>query len=287
MSWSLNSIFCGCIPFGVVESTVSHPTGAKVLSSKLETASKTGVLNIADMKLTGSSNVWSKLRDDNLHLKILDVSGNQLTELPMEISTSMINLKTLHASRCGIQRITGLTALDKLTVLNLDKNDLETDVVMGLPITLLRLNLSSNHLSALPISLRSLLLLTELNLSNNRVQSLVGIGELISLVSLNLNDNLLSELPEETNRLVKLKQISLKDNRISKKAVSHDGQSIPASFLLQTLVDSIDLGGNAGLTKAQVLEFDGIQAFIERRKKSKDKSFQGGAITDFNLFGLD
>ena len=239
------------------------------------------------MSLTGSSNVWSKLRDDNLHLKILDVSGNELKELPMEISTSMINLKTLHASRCSIQRISGLSALDKLTVLNLDKNDLETDVVMGLPTSLLRLNISSNHLSALPISIRSLVSLTELNLSNNRIQSLTGIGELVSLVSLNLNDNLVSELPEETSRLVKLKQISLKNNRISKKAVSLDRQSIPASFLLLTQVDTIDLGGNPGLTKAQVLEFEGIQAFIERRKKAKDKSLQGGAMTDFNLFGLD
>ena len=285
MSWSLNSIFCGCIPLGVVES-VSHPSGAKVLSSKLETALKTGVLNIADMSLTASSNVWSKLSSD-LHLKILDISGNDLKELPSEVSASMVNLKTLHASRCGIQRISGLSALDKLTVLNLDKNDLESDVIRGLPVSLLRLNLSSNHLSAIPISFRSLLSLTELNLSNNRIESLVGIGELVALVSLNLNDNLLTELPDETNRLVKLKQISLKNNRISKNAFSYDGQSIPASFLLQTLVDNIDLGGNPGLTKAQVLEFDGIQAFIERRKKSKDKSFQGGAMTDFNLFGLD
>jgi hypothetical protein len=135
--------------------------------------------------------------------------------------------------------------------------------------------------------LASLVAVAELDLSSNRLESLTGIGGMTGLVSLTLDGNCLCELPEEAGRLLKLRQISLKNNRFSKKAFSHDGQSIPASFFVQTLVDTIDLGGNPGLTKALVLDFDGVQSFVERRKKAKDKSLQGGALTDFNLFGLD
>ena len=263
------------------------PPPRQLLKSKLETAHKTGVLNLADMEIKASSSVWLKIQEENLHLKIksIDVSGNQVKGLPVEIYT-FVNMKTLHASRCGIQRISDLSSLDKLAVLNLDKNDLEVDVVTRLPISLLRLNLSYNHFSTVPPAIRPLTAVTELNLGHNRIENLLGIGDMIGLINLNLDDNNICELPEEMCQLVKLRQISLKNNRISKKAVSHDGQSIPASFLLQTLVDNIDLFGNP-IHKAQVLEFEGIQAFIERRKKAKDKSFQGGALTEQSIFGLD
>ena len=263
------------------------PTGRKVMSSKLEMAHKTGVLSLADMDIKASSSVWLKIQEENLHLKIktLDVSGNQVKSLAVEIY-AMVNLKTLHASRCGIQRISDLSSLDKLAVLNLDRNDLEIDVVTRLPTSLLRLNLSFNHFSTVPPAIRPLTAVTDLNLGHNRIENLLGIGDMIGLVNLNLDDNNICELPEEMCQLVRLRQISLKNNRLSKKAVSHDGQSIPASFLLQTMVDNIDLFGNP-LQKAQVLELDGIQAFIERRKKTKDKSFQGGALTEQSIFGLD
>jgi hypothetical protein len=87
--------------------------------------------------------------------------------------------------------------------------------------------------------------------------------------------------------LVKLRRISLQNNRIVKNAFSRDGQSIPVEFLVQTAVDTINLTGNKGLRKAEVMNFDGIEAFMERRKKIKDKQFQGGALTDMNLFGIE
>ena len=63
------------------------PTGRKVMASKLETAHKTGVLNLADMDIKASSSVWLKIQEENLHLKIktLDVSGNQVKSLAVEI----------------------------------------------------------------------------------------------------------------------------------------------------------------------------------------------------------
>jgi Leucine-rich repeat (LRR) protein len=150
------------------------------------------------------------------------------------------------------------------------------------------LNLSFNHFSAVPPAIRPLIAVTELNLGNNRIENVNGIGDLVALVILNLDDNNLCELPEEMSQLVKLRQISLKNNRISTKAASHGGQSIPASFFEKTSIDTIDLGGNpAALQKQQLLQMEGVNAFIERRRKQKDKQFSGGVTMDTSLFGLD
>jgi hypothetical protein len=43
-----------------------------------------------------------------------------------------------------------------------------------------------------------------------------------------------------------------------------------------TNLDDLNLEGNTKLTKAHVLSMNGIDAFMERRRKSKDKNFKGG-----------
>ena len=48
----------------------------------------------------------------------------------------------------------------------------------------------------------------------------------------------------------------------------------------------LDLFGNP-ITKVDVMKFDGVEVFLERRKLQKDKSFSGGASSDHSLFGLD
>lgn len=273
------AIFC-CIPAGI---STSH-----VVANKIQTSQKTGVLNLVDTRLSSTSTVWQKLGEEDFATKIksLDISGNLLEDIPTQIN-SMRNIKTLHAARCHAQRLLDLSRLDKLTVLTLDKNDLTEADLAPLPTSLSRIDMSSNQLSAFPAVMRTLVSLVELNLANNRIDRVTGIGDLVALVTLHLSDNRLCELPEEMSRLVKLRQIYLNNNRIAKIASSHDGQSIPAAFFVHTQVDSIHLGGNPGLLQSYLLDFDGIQEFIDRRKKSKDKSFQGGALTEFGLFGLE
>lgn len=223
----------------------------------------------------------------HLKLKTVDISGNAVKILPVEIYT-MINLKILHASRCNIQRLSDLTPLDKLIQLDLDNNDLDVDVINSLPLSLLRVDLSKNHFIGLPLSVLTLINLTELNLSCNRIKSLIGIGTLVSLITLLLDDNQITEIPEEACNLVKLKNISLKNNNILKKSLTNnEKQSIPLSFFQLTKIENMDLKGNMNINKSMISGFEGIEFFIERRKKSKDKSIQGGAMTTLDLFGLD
>jgi len=265
------------------------PKGRKVINSKIDTSAKTGVLNLADQDLKPNSSVWSKLLADgvNMKLKTLDISGNPIKALPVEVY-SMVNLKTLTSSRCSLQRTADMTSLVRLTHLTLDNNDLEELVVAPLPPTLTKLNISCNHLASLPQSISLLINLEELNLTHNRLVTIEGIETLVQLVTLILDDNELMELTCDFSPLTKLKRVSLKNNRLMPKSSTNpEVQSLPKELFTHTALDHIDLNQNAGLTKEEILKMDGVDEFIARRKKLKDKTFQGGAMTDFSLFGLD
>jgi len=220
-----------------------------------------------------------------IKIKTLDISENMLKTLPNEV-IAMTNLKTLVVSRCSLQRLPNMQALDKITNLTLDNNDLEANGVGILPLSITKINISFNHLQTFPITLGNLTELVELDLCNNRLDTIVGIGNLINLVVLLLDDNNLTEITNEFGTLIKLKKLSVKRNKLEQKSKSDD-QSISADLFTNTNLDDLNLEGNIKLTKNHVLNMTGVDAFMERRKKTKDKSFKGGALTDHSLFGLD
>lgn len=239
-------------------------------------------------KLKPSSEIWPELEQESVVSKIksLDISGNALKMIPVQVY-QLSNVKTLLANGCSIQYTNSLEALTKLTKLGLDHNILEDDKIGPLPESLITLNLSFNHLNNFPAALHCLVNLISLQLSSNRIESLYGIDMLVSLEEVNLDDNLLEELPESICALTKLKKISLLRNRFTKTAVTREGQSIPAGLLENSAVDHIDLMGNVGITRADVMAFKGIDKFLERRQALKEKNFSGGALIETTLFGLD
>lgn len=258
-----------------------------MLASKLATAEKTGILNLADQDLKASSPVWDKLQTQGLvsKLKTLDISGNTLKYLPAEI-LSMMWMKVLHASRCNIQRTFDMTTLGRLVTLSLDNNDLEANCLAQLPGQLQRLNLSNNHFVTIPHEgLSGLLNLTELNLANNRLTTTEGLGVLVSLIDLNLDNNDIPEVSEDVALCTHLKHLSLKANKVSGKA--QDGrQSIPAILFTMTQLDELVLSGNVMLNRTMVWAFEGIDVFVERRRRSRDRNLAGGAAEDgMNIFG--
>lgn len=233
--------------------------------------------------------MWVELSSTGLinRLRTLDLSGNPLKAVPVEVY-QLVNLKSLFLTGCNIQYVNNLTSLTSLTKLKLDHNDLEVDKVHEMPISLTTLDLSFNHLSGLPAALNGLLNLIFLNLSHNRIESIYGIDGLPGLNNLVLDDNLLTELPESICVLVKLRKVSLARNRFTKHSPNQPGeQSIPAGLLENSELDHIDLTGNAGLCKADVMAFAGIEHYLKRRQALRDKNFHGGALTDNSLFGLD
>lgn len=200
----------------------------------------------------------------------------------------MVNLKSLFISGCACQYVNNMDTLEHVAKLKLDHNDLESEKVGTMPSMLVSLNLSFNRLNSLPIALNGLVLLVSLELNNNRIESLTGIELLVSLEEINLDDNLLTELPETICVLTKLKKISLARNRFAKHSTSRPGeQSIPAGLLQNSALDHIELAGNTGITREDIMSFVGIDKFLERRQALKEKNFSGGALSETGLFGLD
>lgn len=220
-------------------------------------------------------------------LRNLDISGNpQLKSLPIEIH-DLVHLKTLQAGKCSFQRLHSLEGLTRLTLLRLDGNDLEASTVGPLPRSLAQLKLRDNHLQELPQSLWSLDKLYLLDLCGNRLEVITGVETLVSLQELLLDDNLLQELPEALASLSRLMTVSVRSNQIRRWSPSggEGVQSIPAVIFTSSSIERLDLTHNP-LRQAEIMAFDGIDIFLERRKAGKDKALSGGAMVDTSLFGL-
>ena len=255
------------------------------MENKLSMAAKTGVLNISSQGIKQKSTVWKKLHNECYlsKLKSLDISMNSLTTLP-PIVVQLGMLKTLIISKCQLSHLPDMSNLTVLSSLNASNNNIPNDGLDQLPVSLVKLDLSHNRLVAYPPEFYQLTNLTELNLSSNSIVVLDGIGQLVSLVWLKLDDNEITFIPHEVGNLTKLKNISLKNNFISKKV--DDQQSISAELFTHTSAEEINLQGNR-LTKDDLMKFDGVEAFLNRREKNKNKLLQGGGMLDFSVFGLE
>lgn len=304
-------------------STGTAPRGKQVIAAKLEYGLKTGVLNLAGQRLKpgGNSAIWIKLSSAAMIEKLrgLDISGNELKAIPVEVY-GLVGLKGLTATKCGLHYTLPMENLTRLTQLRLDHNNLEEQNLGTMPPELKELDLSYNHFHSMPPSLLSLgKTLKVLNLSFNQLTSLDGVQVLVSLIELNLESNLLTALPESMGQLISLQKLSVANNRLEPKVPSNTSsssksgsstdiaatqqergtqespmtpecvcewrQSIPRALFEDTALTSLDLTGNAALTKDVVIAFEGVDAYEARWKAIKDRNFSGGAMMDSALFG--
>lgn len=51
-------------------------------------------------------------------------------------------------------------------------------------------------------------------------------------------------------------------------------------------MESLELAGNI-LDKADLVAMEGVDAFLARREKNKNKNLQGGALQTLSVCGLD
>lgn len=251
--------------------------------------SKTGVINVANVGLTEKSSLWAceELSKAKNKIKVLDISNNNVRVLPHIVST-LSNLKTLNMNRCNNSNAFDIGNLKCLLCLEICDNNIRSLDGYLFPPSLKKLKLTNNILTDLSDSICNLTNLTELNLNSNKIITLVGIGCLISLVELELNDNQISIIPPEVGNLTKLKMIALKRNvLLAYNKNADEYKSLPRELFVCTSLVSINLEGNMNLTKKDVMRFDGVSVFLDRRKKSKDRNLNGGALDDFGLFGLE
>jgi Leucine-rich repeat (LRR) protein len=143
------------------------------------------------------------------------------------------------------------------------------------------MNMSYNHLQSLPDTVLTLVNLTHLDLNQNRITEMVGIGNLVVLVELLLDNNVITEVPEEIGTCTKLRQLSLKNNKLTK-------DKLPSCLFTNTALLNLQLTSNVGLTKADCMQLEGVDVFLERCKSQRNKAISGGAmLSDDALFGLE
>jgi len=241
-------------------------------------------------------------------IRTLDISKNKLRKLGnMQAFT---NLKSLNCdeNKLHADALQSLSNLSKLQSLYAGNNKLGDEIVKKsngapppmvvsfpkLPPSLKHLKLNFNSFLSIPASIcsKELIKLEKLDLSNNDIAAIPeGFENLRSLVELHLDHNSITGIPASVGALSKLKVLSLRHNQIRVEQgltifTQTNPQPIHSTIFTDTLVVDLNLDGN-DMTSSQLNNFEGFDAYLERRKKVKSKNLYGGTLTDYGLCGLE
>lgn len=161
--------------------------------NETDTITPKEALEVRTLSLAGRSIKNLEGIDIFKNLLLLDVSDNQIQDIPEEIK-ELKNLRILAVEGNSLKELgKGILSLSSLEVLTA----------------------GNNQLSSLPEDLNTLENLEQLQLQKNSIASLpAGISSLRNLEMLVLESNLLSSLPKEIGNLDKLTILDLSHNRI-------------------------------------------------------------------------
>lgn len=181
-------------------------------------------------------------------LKELDLSFNKLVSLPESIG-NLTSLQELYLQYNELIRLPeSIENLTSLQELNLADNQLATRLV--LPSSLLKLNLSNNHLREVPINFEDFPNLIDLQLGFTELTNLPeSIRSLVSLKELNVRDNYLYTLPDVFDDSMALEDINLWNNQLGR---------LPPSLLELQQLSMVYLDGNP------IYDFDVISRLRDR-----------------------
>ncbi|CAK2426560.1 Leucine rich repeat (LRR) protein [Vibrio crassostreae] len=160
-------------------------------------------------------------------LEILDLSGNQLSELPQELA-QLTNLRIIFASNNLFTHLPDvLGSLPTLEMIGFKTNQIKTVSEESLPAQLRWLILTDNAIEVLPNSLGERPRLQKLALAGNQLRALPESMEKLSNLGLvRLSANKLTEFPEFLIKLPKLAWLAFAGNPFCKHPSSLD--SVPA-----------------------------------------------------------
>ncbi|MFA0193493.1 leucine-rich repeat-containing protein kinase family protein [Vibrio artabrorum] len=156
-------------------------------------------------------------------LEILDLSGNQLSDLPEELS-QLTNLRIIFASNNLFTHLPDvLGSLPKLEMVGFKTNRIKTVSEQSLPTQLRWLILTDNEIEILPSSLGERPRLQKLALAGNKIRVLPESMENLSNLELvRLSANQLTEFPEFLIKLPKLAWLAFAGNPFCKHPSSLD-----------------------------------------------------------------
>ncbi|MEH2346479.1 MAG: leucine-rich repeat domain-containing protein [Nostoc sp.] len=162
----------------------------------------------------------------------LDLSGQELTELPVEIGKLQQLESLILGKKVEDYERVGNRYLEKVLGNNLKTLPLE---LLGLP-NLRKLDISGNPLESIPDVVTQILYLEELILIRVELTEIPdALAKLTNLTELDLGFNKISEIPEALAKLTNLTELDLSDNQISE---------IPEAITNLTNLTGLDLGHN-------------------------------------------
>ena len=189
-------------------------------------------------------------------LEVLDLSGNQLSDLPEELS-QLTNLRIIFASNNLFTHLPDvLGTLPKLEMVGFKTNQINTVSEQSLPAQLRWLILTDNAIEVLPHSLGERPRLQKLALAGNKIRVLPeSMENLSSLELVRLSANQLTEFPELLIKLPKLAWLAFAGNPFCKHPSSLD--SVPAvSSRCYSLNQVLGQGASGVISHANWLNSD-------------------------------
>ncbi|ODM94931.1 Leucine-rich repeat neuronal protein 2 [Orchesella cincta] len=203
------------------------------------------------------------------HVKILDLSENQLTHVNMETFGSCESVEILQLNDNGMQLFEGLSCA-RLLSLDLSRNKLQnlTSLALANMVRLVELDLSFNELLFLePNTFEPLKMLRRLNLGSNLLgmelfymeNYVLSLKNLDRLEELDLSNSSLPDFPEYLiNGTTHLKKLKLRDNLIQliSNGVFEQMHELKTLDLSGNLFETLEPYQFVGLQKLQTLVVD-------------------------------
>lgn len=228
-----------------------------------ETAQKTGVLKISQMRL---QEFPTPLKNFPNVLKSLDLSENRFTAIPEEIAKFTL-LKTFNVTTNKLEALPDtLGVLVKVENL-LASNNMILYVTPSLKNlkNLKQVQLANNQITEFPLMLCGLEKLDMLDLSRNKITAIPSGVQSLKAVELNLNQNHVASISDEIAECPNLKTLRLEENCLQATA-------IPVRLLRDSVVCNLAVDGNLFSTK-QLSEVEGYETYMERYTAVRKKMF--------------
>ena len=198
-------------------------------------------------------------------LEVLDLSDNQLSELPADFSR-LSQLKILFLTNNQFTSLPAVLAdCPKLEMISFKNNQLVEVAEHSLPLTSRWLILTGNTITKLPDSLGDLKSLQKLALAGNKITSLPAtMQQCRALQLIRLSANELKELPDFLFKLPKLAWLAFSGNPFCKSFSTEESELPGISFSDIELHDVLGQGASGVISRATLRNLpDGVESIIQ------------------------
>ncbi|KAK0553649.1 cysteinyl-tRNA synthetase [Tilletia horrida] len=209
----------------------------------------------------------------------LDLSGNPMSDVPLDFIQACTNLRSIRLSNLALKRVPqSLRQSETLTYIDVSNNRIPdlSHIALDEAVELLSFKVQNNRLTELPSYFARIETLRYLNISNNRFETFPPVlCEMPFLVDLDVSFNAISSLPQEIGRMVKMQRLALVGNAL---------ESLPDSMAELASLESIDVRRNMLLDVSVLFRLPNLQSLqmSHNNLKNVDAEFASSLrILDF------